>query len=216
MNSKRNLVNVLMKTVLFVLAAACLWSASWKIDSLCMTPVFFAIFLVYVATFQNWCEHKKLFLFIVLIAVGVIGVRMEVIANRQFGSLVAVSRTDPDDVRYVQEGTSFLSIRDYSFESYEDQVSVEDSVREGFPMLMVNGNIDIVRMIELRKKYGSIEAYKESLAVEIEQIIDSVATANPISQERRETRWLYLYLVQKEIGDHRFPFIYGRMWVNQM
>lgn len=213
MKTKLNLGNVLQKIVLFILMALCVWSMHWKLDALCIFPPFFGIFLFYVAVTFNLCDHKKAFWIIVMIAVAVLAIRMEVVSNRHWGSLVAVNRSHPEDVKMVPLGYSLLSIRDYSFERYGDQVSISDSVRQGFPQLVVHGNIDMVSILELRKKYGSLDVYKDSLAVEIKHIIDTISSQHRVENGTDASYWYYMFLVTKAISEHRFPFIYGQMWV---
>ncbi|MFA5030507.1 MAG: hypothetical protein WC495_02895 [Patescibacteria group bacterium] len=206
----RNGLQILSTITLLILAGVSFWSFMWKLDTLVFISTFCATFSFAFALLGIVRIPQKRFWIFLGIVLILLGIRATAVYNPRWGSMLAVNRDDPTDVRVVTKGFSWLSAKTFKIERVPDDIRIT-YLREGFHPMRLYGTIDVTKIGEVYVRYGGFEAYQDSIAVQAKKVIDGIADANPIRQNEPESWYFFVYLVQKEIRNQSFPFIYGGM-----
>jgi len=210
----RNGSRILSTITLLIFAGVLFWSISWRFDLLVIFSISAAccaICFSFGTAISGIIQiHQKRFWILLSVLVVVLIFRASVTYNMQWGSMLAVNRDDPTDVRVVPKGYSWLSAKAFKIERVPDDIRIT-YLRKGFPPMWLYGTIDVTKIGEVYVRYGGFEAYQDSIAVQAKKVVDGIADANPIRQNEPESRYSFVYLVQKEIRNQKFPFIYGGM-----
>jgi hypothetical protein len=206
----RNGSKILSTITLLILAGVSFWSISWRLDVLVIFSVSAACLSLTAALTRIIQIHQKRFWIFLSVLIVVLIFRASVTYNEHWGSLLAVNRNNPTDVQLIPKGFSWLSAKTFKIERVPDDIRIT-YLREGFPPMRFYGMMDLTKIGEVYVRYGGFEAYQDSIAVQAKKVIDSIADANPIRQNEPESRYYFVYAVQKEIRNQKFPFIYGGM-----